>query len=132
MRISPARVWRARGPRYKLEGCRCRDCGYAFYPPKLACPKCGSKNVEKVQLPTKGKVVTWSIQYTVPEGFRSKAPIVAAIVELENGVKVLGVLTDVDPSQVREGMEVEAMLRRIVEDGDEGLIIYGVKFVPTS
>jgi len=132
MRISPARVWRARGSRYRLEGSRCRDCGHAFYPPKPACPRCGSRNVERVQLPTKGRVITWTVQYAVPEGYRRSAPIISAIIELENGVKVLGILTDVDPSEVRRGMEVEALLRRVVEEGEEGLIVYGLKFVPRT
>ncbi len=130
MKVSPARVWRARGSRYRLEGSRCRDCGFTFYPPKPACPKCGSRNVERVQLPPRGRVVTWAVQYTVPEGFRSRAPIVAAIIELENGVRVLGTIVDVDPSEIRDGMTVEAQLRRVAEDGDEGLIVYSLKFVP--
>ena len=53
-----------------------------------------------------------------------------ALVELDNGVKVLAPLTDVKPEEVYYGMEVEATLRKIYEDGDEGVIVYGFKFVP--
>ncbi|MEM4789658.1 MAG: OB-fold domain-containing protein, partial [Ignisphaera sp.] len=61
---------------------------------------------------------------------RIEAPIVVALIELENGVKVLSTLTDIDPGNVYDGMEVEAVLRRLWTEGDEGIIVYGLKFVP--
>ena len=130
MIISPARVWRERGARLRLEGARCARCGRVFYPPKPSCPYCGHRKTDRVELPRRGRVLTWSVVYTVPEGYRAEAPIIVAVVELENGVKVLSVLTDVEPDSVYEGMEVEAVLRRVWVEGDEGLIVYGTKFVP--
>jgi len=53
------------------------------------------------------------------------------VVELENGVRVLGTLTDVF-GEVKEGMDVEAVFRKISEDGEEGLIYYGTKFRPIT
>jgi uncharacterized OB-fold protein len=54
------------------------------------------------------------------------------LIELENGVKVLSTLTDVRPENVYIGMPVEATLRRIWEEEDEGIIIYGIKFAPAE
>jgi len=130
MKISPARVWRERDARYRLIGSKCLVCGKAFYPPKPSCPYCGSRETTRIELPKKGKVISWSVEYTVPEGYRSRAPIIAALIELENGVKVLSTLADVEPNEVYIGMEVEAVLRRIWEESNENLIIYGIKFVP--
>ncbi len=132
MKVSPARVWRERGPRYRLEGTRCRSCGRVFYPPKPMCPICGSRDVERIVLPQRGKVITWTVQHVVPEGYRVRAPLVIAIIELENGAKVLSALADVDPEEVEPGMEVEATLRRLWEDGEEGVIVYGIKFAPAA
>ncbi|MEM1644794.1 MAG: Zn-ribbon domain-containing OB-fold protein [Ignisphaera sp.] len=128
--MSPARVWRDRGARLRLEGSRCKRCGKVFYPPKPSCPYCGNRGTEMVELPKRGRVISWSIEYTVPEGYRIEAPIVVALIELENGVKVLSTLTDIDPGNVYDGMEVEAVLRRLWTEGDEGIIVYGLKFVP--
>lgn len=64
------------------------------------------------------------------EGFREQAPIIVGVVELENGVKILAPLTDVEIEEVKVGMKLEATLRRILEDGETGLIRYGVKFRP--
>jgi uncharacterized OB-fold protein len=128
--MSPARVWRERGSRLRLEGSRCKKCGKMFYPPKPSCPYCGSLETERIELPRKGKVISWTIEYTVPEGYRAEAPLVIALIELDNGVKVLSALTDVEPDKVYDGMEVEAVLRILWVEGAEGLIVYGIKFVP--
>lgn len=39
-------------------------------------------------------------------------------------------LTDVDPKEVRIGMPVEMVTRKLSVEGDEGLIQYGYKFRP--
>ncbi|MGC8632565.1 MAG: Zn-ribbon domain-containing OB-fold protein [Thermoprotei archaeon] len=127
------RYWRNIGAHYRLQGIRCKSCGSVSYPPRSSCPTCHSRQVELVALPRKGKVVTFSTLYSAPEGFELYTPYAVAEVELENGVKVLGQITDLLPGQkVEEGMEVEAVFRKISEDGEEGLIRYGVKFRPTQ
>lgn len=130
MRISPARVWREKGSRYRLEGSRCKRCNRVFYPPKPSCPYCHYSETEKVDLPKRGRVISWTIEYVVPEGYRDYAPIVIGLIELENGVKVLAPVVDVEIDRIHEGMYVEAVLRKIFEDGSEGMIVYGVKFAP--
>lgn len=130
MIVSPARVWRERGARLRLEGSKCRKCGKIFYPPKPSCPYCGYRETEKVELPKKGKVISWTVEYTTPEGYRAEAPLIIALIELENGVRVLSALADVEPEEVYDGMEVEASLRRLWVEGREGLIVYGIKFSP--
>ena len=39
-------------------------------------------------------------------------------------------LVDVDLSKIEIGMRVRAVLRKLDEDGDAGVIHYGFKFVP--
>lgn len=130
MKISPARVWRERKSRYRLEGSRCKRCSRIFYPPKPSCPYCGHRETEAVELPKRGRVISWTVEYTVPEGYREYAPLIIGLIELENGVKIVAPIIDVEESGVYEGMEVEAVLRKVFEDGDEGIIVYGIKFSP--
>jgi len=132
MRISPARIWRERGTRYRLEASRCRKCGRVYYPPKTVCPACGSRDMERIRLPERGRLLTWAVEYTVPEGFRRYAPIILGLVEFDNGARVLAPIADARPEELRRGMVVEAVLRRVYEDGNEGVIVYGVKFVPVE
>ncbi|MEM2528444.1 MAG: Zn-ribbon domain-containing OB-fold protein [Ignisphaera sp.] len=131
MRMSPVRVWREKGSRYRLEGSKCKKCNHAFYPPKPSCPYCGHHETENISLPRRGRVVSWTIEYTVPEGYREYAPIIVGLIELENGAKVVAPIVDIDVDRIHEGMYVEAVLRKIFEDGAEGIIVYGIKFSPS-
>lgn len=50
-------------------GQHCRDCGHATAAPKAACARCGTRDIETVELPTTGTVYTETRLEVVPEGF---------------------------------------------------------------
>lgn len=54
-----------------------------------------------------------------------------AIVDLDE-VKITTLLTDCEPSEVGMGDEVEAVFRKINEDGERGMIHYGTNFRPVG
>ena len=122
--------WREIPSRYRLEGSRCKSCGRATIPPEKFCPFCGSKDVERVRLPRRGKVSTFSVVWNAPRGYEYYTPYVIAQVELEDGTVLTGQLTDVDPATVKEGMEVEMVIRKMRVSGESGLIAYSYKFRP--
>jgi len=128
--MSPVRVWRERIPRYRLVGRECKKCGRRHYPPRPACPHCGSRELVGVELPRTGTVETYTVIYTVMDGFRDRAPLVIALVKLDDGTRVLAPITDAEPGKVKTGMRVEAVLRRIRRDGEHGVIAYGTAFRP--
>ncbi|MFP3080380.1 MAG: Zn-ribbon domain-containing OB-fold protein [Acidilobus sp.] len=131
MDLSISRHWRLRSPLYRLEGARCKACGRVHFPPKKACPYCGSRELEPVELPKRGRLISYTIVYAVPEGAREYSPVYVGLVDL--GVtKVVAELTDVtDTSKLKRGLEVEAVLRRTRVDGEAGLIYYALKFRPS-
>lgn len=129
--MSAPRVWRERLARYNLEGGRCGACGKTHYPPQPACPYCGSRSISRVALPRYGRLVSYTVTYNVSEEARSLSPVLVGLVDL--GVtRVLAELTDADPGDLRSGMMVEGVLRKVYEDGKEGLIVYGIKFRPST
>ncbi len=131
MKYSIARFWREREGHYRLLGRKCRSCGRVNYPPSSVCRYCGSKDLEDVELLEKARVLTWTVIHTAPEGFEEYRPVIIAIVELlESKARILTRLTDVEPEDIREGMIVEPVLRRISEDGDSGIIHYAIVFRP--
>jgi len=77
-----------------------------------------------------GEVYTFSTMYNVPKGFEEQAPYTIAIIKLDEGPMVTAQLTDVNHDEVRIGMRVEMVTRKLKEDGREGQIIYGYKFRP--
>ncbi|MEM1667052.1 MAG: Zn-ribbon domain-containing OB-fold protein [Thermofilaceae archaeon] len=127
---SVPRVWRERVRKYRLIGGRCPSCGNVTYPHRLVCPFCGYEGLEPIELPRRGKVVTFTVIRHPPRGFEGREPYVIAIVELENGARILAQLTDVRPDEVRVGMEVEGVFRKFREQSSSGIIEYGMKFRP--
>ncbi|HMN14498.1 MAG TPA: OB-fold domain-containing protein, partial [Bellilinea sp.] len=66
-----------------------------------------------------------------PAGFEAQAPYTVALVKLEEGPVLTAQLTDVSEEEVKIGMPVEMVTRKIKDDGDKrGVILYGYKFRP--
>jgi len=128
--MSVPKYWREIPYRFRLEGGTCKGCGKSFIPYRYVCPYCGSRNIERTAMPRTGKVVTYSILYVFPKGFKKQAPYAVALVELDNGARVVSQLTDCNFDEIKIGMRVEAVFRRITEDGKDGIIKYGYKFRP--
>lgn len=128
--MSVPRYWRERKFRYRLIGEKCVDCGIIFFPRKATCPKCGCREISEHKLLDRGTVVSWTIIRNPPEGYEKYVPYVVALIELDDGVKVLSQLVDIEPEDVKTGMRVESAFRRVKEDGNSGIIEYGYKFRP--
>lgn len=128
--MATSAYWRTRLHRYRLVGNKCQSCNKVFFPPRFVCPYCGSIKLEEYKLPDKGRLLEYTIVYSAPKGYESITPYVVGIVELEDGVKVLAQITDVDINDVKEGMEVEVSIRRLPEQLEGGMICYTYKFRP--
>jgi uncharacterized OB-fold protein len=128
--LSVPKYWRERRYRYRLIGEACSDCGTLVFPRRAVCPKCGSRRLEEQRLSETGSVVTWTVIRSPPKEYGQFTPYIVALVELDDGVRVLSQLVDVDVEAVEPGMRVEAAFRRVKEDGDSGIIEYGFKFRP--
>ncbi len=89
-------------------------------------PKKGK--LEDIQLKGEGKIHTYSVINTPTDEFKTIAPYVVAIVELEEGAKLTTQIVDCKVEDVNIGDEVEMVFRRIKEEGDDGVISYGYKF----
>ena len=60
-----------------------------------------------------------------------QAPYVVAMVELAEGVRLTAQIVDCDPDDLDFGSKVRRVLRRLATEGDDGIIQYGYKFVPS-
>jgi len=73
-----------------------------------------------------GKIVSFVVQHRLPEGFETPLPL--AVVDLEDGARVYGHMTECKAEAMKVGMSVEAEYRIFYDD--EGLSIYSYKFRP--
>lgn len=77
-----------------------------------------------------GEVYSFSTMYNAPQGYEDQKPYTIALIKLDEGPMVTAQLTDVDSADVRIGLRVEMVTRKLREEGAEGQIIYGYKFRP--
>lgn len=128
--MSLAKHWRLQKQRYRLIGVECEDCGERFLPDRQVCPQCKSRQLRPHQFKGEGKVYSHTVIYDAPAGYEEFTPYVAALVQLDEGPLVTAQLTDVDIEDVRIGMPVEMVTRRLRQYNEDGLIVYGYKFRP--
>lgn len=127
------RFWREQPQRYRLLGSECNGCGSIYFPPRAVCPKCRRESVGKMvqrQLSGRGTILTHTVVHQPADGFELQVPYVMAIVELEEGCRVMAQVVDILPAAIQSGLAVESTFRRIREDGKAGVIYYGYKFRP--
>ena len=124
------RFWRTARTRYGLVGEVCRVCHEPIFPPRDVCPHCIEAGQDVHQFSGKGEVYSFSTVYEAPAGYTDNQPYTVALVKLAEGPLLTAQLTDVDNDQVRIGMPVEMVTRKIKEEGENGLIVYGYKFRP--
>ena len=128
--MSVPRFWREIPTRYNLIGTKCETCGTFHYPPRTLCPECRRQGkIVEYQYKGTGEVITYSTVYAPGESWIGGKPYNLAIVKLDEGPHVT---TQVicDPKDIKIGMRVKKVFRKIGQDGDKGMIHYGTKFVP--
>jgi uncharacterized OB-fold protein len=91
----------------RLVAQRCAGCGRLRHPPRPMCPHCHSLVAEVATLSGRGRVYSYAVLHH-PQHPAFDYPLVAVLVDLDEGVRVVSNLTDVAPGDVRIGMPVEA------------------------
>lgn len=94
----------------RLDVQRCQSCGRHVFYPRSLCPHCGGVDLEWVTVSGRGTVYSLTVVHRAPAEFQAEAPYVVALVELEEGVRMLTRLIDVEPAAVRVAMPVEVAL----------------------
>ena len=68
---------------------RCRACGRHYFYPRSFCPRCQSADVEWTDVSGRGRLISYVINYRPFPCTGTGAPQVIALVELEEGVRML-------------------------------------------
>jgi uncharacterized OB-fold protein len=94
---------------------RCESCGTLRHPPGPCCPACGAMNRGYVVAAGTGEVYSYVVHHHPPVPGK-RLPVVVALVELPEGVRMVGEMPGVRPDQVRIGLPVQATFVRVDED----------------
>jgi uncharacterized OB-fold protein len=90
---------------------RCGGCGALRHPPGPMCPGCGAAKPEYIVAAGTGEVYSYVVQHHPPVPGKS-LPIVVALVQLAEGVRMVGEL-QASPERVRVGLPVRVEFARV-------------------
>ena len=108
---------------------RCSSCGELRHPPLPSCPGCGSFDWDTVESCGRGTVFSFVVTHH-PQVASFEYPLPIAVVELVEGVRVVGDVIGTDPAQVHIGMPVVA--ETVAVDGDLTLVMFRPERSPES
>jgi uncharacterized protein len=94
----------------------CRDCGHYQFYPRALCEHCGGQPAWR-EVSGRGTIYTFTVirQNGVP-AFRKDIPYVVAMIQLEEGVRLMGNVTGCPVDQIRVGMQVRPHVVRAEPD----------------
>lgn len=115
-----------------LVGTRCTGCGTHYFPKSLSCrnPRCDVKVVEEVLLGRTGRLHSYTVQsYQPPALFRMSPwqPYAIGLVELPEGLRVLGMLTGCELDELRIDMPLRLVVEPLYRD-DAGVEVLTYKY----
>ena len=95
----------------------CGDCDAYSYYPRPFCPECWSRNVTWHEASGKATLYTWSVIYNNDQPpFRDRVPYVAAIVDLEEGPRMMTNVVETPFEDLRVGMALSVTFMPISDD----------------
>lgn len=103
----------------RLMGSACSRCGYATFPPRADCPQCLSGEFTFREWSGRGTVYTFTTIAAAPTGFEDVGAYTVAVVDLEEGGRLLAWVGETIPTQeIRIGMPVQVVPRLFEERQD--------------
>jgi uncharacterized OB-fold protein len=105
----------------RLVAQRCAECGRLRHPPRPMCPQCHSLSIEVVELSGRGTLYSYSVLHH-PQHPAFDYPVLAALVDLDEGVRMVSNLVGIEPNDIRIGMPVEVEFQE--QDGGTYLPVF--------
>ncbi len=102
---------------HQLEFLRCGNCGRWANYVRLQCPNCGSRDLSWTRCSGRGALYSYSVLHRASSpAFKEKVPYVLAIIELEEGIRMMSHLINCDLAQIEMDMEVEVVFDDLDDD----------------
>jgi uncharacterized OB-fold protein len=110
---------------HRLVAQRCASCRRLRHPPRPMCPHCRSLDAELVELSGQGTVYSFSIIHYPPTPFFDY-PVLAVLVDLDEGIRLVSNLVGVDPASIEGTSLVGARVAVgwVSADGDAELPVF--------
>jgi hypothetical protein len=93
----------------------CRACGHSQFYPRALCVKCEGRDLDWRDAKLKGTVHTFTVVHRAPSpAFKEDAPYVLALIDLDDGFRMMMNIVDTPHDAITIGMPV----RIVFEDRD--------------
>lgn len=94
---------------------RCSACGVLRHPPRPMCASCHSLDWDAIAASGRGTVYSYVVHHHPPV-FGFDVPFAIALVELEEGTRIVGNLVGIEPDRVSIGLPVQISFERVDDE----------------
>jgi uncharacterized OB-fold protein len=102
---------------HKLVLKKCSSCGFIDHPPYLYCTNCSADEHEWVEASGKGTLAAYAInQFGVPFPFWVDLPYVVALIDLEEGIRMISNIVECDQEKLTNGMALEVVFDDVTDE----------------
>lgn len=109
MSSEPTLWYKQTGNTTTLVGMECESCERKFFPSRVTCPSCRSKEIKMIDLPELGNLVTWTVTKVLPENHEEKQAILG-LVDF-GGALVLAKIKDVNEKELKQNYHLLVKLQ---------------------
>ena len=96
---------------------RCKNHNGFFFYPRDLCPVCLSPDIEWAKVTGKGRVYAYTVVYQPNDPlFAEDAPYTYAVIQLDEGARMISNVIEIDPEKVEIDMRVEAVFEDITDE----------------
>ena len=118
--------WEA-AKRHELVIPRCKTCDQLFFYPRSECPRCLSTHLEWMRVSGRGRLHTYTVVYQPANAaFRDDAPHIYAVVQLDEGPRMVSNVVQCAIDAINVDMPLEAIFDDVTPEWTL------VKFKPAS
>jgi len=95
---------------------RCNACSKAVFYPRALCPHCYADQLSWIVASGKGTIYSYTVAHQAFGPFAADVPFVVALIELEEGVRMMSRLLDAPRERVTIGAAVRVTFEKVEED----------------
>jgi len=95
---------------------RCNSCSKAVFYPRSICPYCHSDQLAWIVASGKGTIYSYTVVHQAFGPFAADVPFVIAIIELQEGARMMSRIVDAPRERVAVGAAVRVTFENVGED----------------
>ncbi len=102
---------------HELRFQRCTGCGTWRHVPRDMCAQCGSWEWEWAKSNGRGKLFTWTVvTLAMYPAFAEEVPYAVALIEMEEGPRIVSRIVDVAPEDLYMDMPLELIFEAVTDE----------------